>query len=553
MNNQSSSVERILRFVLLAVAGWFLFRGVLNPPAQDTVPPRPALSLAQAFKGIDPAQGPALTEVEALKEEKKLEADITKSPQDDLAYWSRLRLALIDQYVHNNLEVKERKSGFLGLGPRVKYFPAYDEIITHAKGDPIDAQALYQVGDLFWRQSTQNNGQPSGEAATALEALIHKGRGKSAFLDHSIFVPAEVDPAKVPLEGVPPSGFKSVKVRELRGTIESPSLQGVPDRINLFYSSKPLYRLFDGVVNLFGAHPTYSYGLAILFFAVITRCIMQPLTKRQYDSMKGMALIAPEMKKIQDRYKDKTEPDAQMKMMKEIRALQARHGVNPMLGCGLAALQMPVFFVFVYPLIQNYEPKMELVGASFLWISSLARPDIPLLVLYGISMFFSFRLSSNPPTDDMQRQQQMIMSFLFPVMFPFFIASYPSAFTMYWMTYNAVSTFFQWRMIKAADPKKNVIKTLMGADLAVVNATADAIPARPSGGKKAPEALSTSDKGSTNGKAEQPLQNGSSASSSSSSNGKGSSSNGKAPKAALNGSVMSPHNGGESNGKKKKK
>ncbi|RZI54983.1 MAG: membrane protein insertase YidC, partial [Pseudomonas sp.] len=269
---------------------------------------------------------------------------------------------------------------------------------------------------------------------------------------------------------VPKDGFKTVKVRALRGTVDNVNPQGIPDRINIYYSTKPLYKLFDSVVNLFGAKPTYSYGLAILFFAVITRTILQPLTKKQYDSMKGMALIAPEMKKIQDRYKDKTEGDAQVKMMKEIRALQQRHGVNPMLGCGLAAIQMPIFFVFVYPLIQNYEPKMELVGASFLWISSLARPDIPLLVLYGISMFFSFRLSSTPPTDDMQRQQQMIMSFLFPVMFPFFIASYPSAFTMYWMTYNAVSTFFQWRMIKAADPKKNVIKTLMGADLrAAVN------------------------------------------------------------------------------------
>ncbi|RYG70915.1 hypothetical protein EON80_06395, partial [bacterium] len=204
--------------------------------------------------------------------------------------------------------------------------------------------------------------------------------------------------------------------------------------------------------------------------------------------------------------------------------------------------------------------KMELVGASFLWISSLARPDIPLLVLYGISMFFSFRLSSTPPTDDMQRQQQMIMSFLFPVMFPFFIASYPSAFTMYWMTYNAVSTFFQWRMIKAADPKKNVIKTLMGADLrAAVNPEADAVPARP-GGKKALEAVEKSDKSVSLSKSDSPFSNGASsngAASNGSANGKssnGQSSDGKPPKAALNGSVMSPHvNGDGSSNKKKKK
>ncbi len=501
MNKPRSFSEQLPQFLLVALGSWMLFNYFFKPQnATNANPPRAALSVAQAFKGIDPAQGPALSETQAIAQSKQLKAQIDKNPQDGLAYWSRLRVALLQQYVLKNLDQKERSSGFLGMGPKVKYFPDYDEIIKHNGGDPIDAQAVYQSGDLSWRQSIQNGGKPAQEAATTLESLVHKGRGSSAFLDHQIFVPAEVDPAKVPVDGVPPQGFKQVKVRDLRGTVQNPNLQGIPDRVNAYYSDKPLYRLFDGVVNLFGARPTFSYGLAILFFAVLTRCVVQPLTKRQYDSMKGMAVIAPEMKKIQERYKGKTEGDAQVKMMKEIRELQQRHGVNPMLGCGLAALQMPIFFFFVYPLIQNYASKMELTGASFLWIGSLARPDIPLLVLYGISMFFSFRLSSTPPTDDMQRQQQMIMSFVFPFIFPFFIISYPSAFTMYWMTYNAVSTVFQWRMMKAADPQKNIIKSLMGSDLKVANPEADAVPSRPgSETKTEPKALEAGNNGHNNG------------------------------------------------------
>lgn len=502
MNNQRSSGGQFFQFLLLAMGGMLLFQHFFGPKPTPSAPPRPALTVPQTFKGIDPAQGPLLSKTEALSEEKKLKADIAKNPQDPLAYSSRLRVGLIQQYILQNLETKTRKSGWFGWGATVKYFPVYDEIVTHAAGDAIEAQALYQSGDLLWRQSTQNGGLPSQEAATALEALVHKGRGSSTFLDNEILVPAQIDPAKVPLDAIPPDGFKRAKVRDLRGTIQNPNPQGIPDRVNKFYSTSSYYKLFDGVVRFFGSNPFYSYGLAILFFAVLTRIAVQPLTKRQYDSMKGMALIAPEMKKIQERYKGKTEGDAQVKMMKEIRALQQRHGVNPMLGCGLAALQMPIFFVFVYPLIQHYEPKMELVAASFLWIPSLARPDIPLLVLYGISMFFSFRLSSTPPTDDMQRQQQMMMSFIFPVMFPFFILSYPSAFTMYWMTYNVVSTVFQWRMMKAADPKKNIVKSLMGADLAVVNPEADAVPARPKGDKNNREnehPLESDDKGTLNG------------------------------------------------------
>jgi len=81
---------------------------------------------------------------------------------------------------------------------------------------------------------------------------------------------------------------------------------------------------------------------------------------------------------------------------------------------------------------------------------------------------------------------QMMMSFVFPFVFPFFMLSYPSAFILYWMTYNVISTIFQWRMLKAADPDKNVIKTLLGKTPAVgvdpAAATAispDAVPPRP--------------------------------------------------------------------------
>ncbi|RYG54616.1 membrane protein insertase YidC, partial [bacterium] len=255
--------------------------------------------------------------------------------------------------------------------------------------------------------------------------------------------------------------------------------QGILDRVNEFYASSALFKLFDSVVRLLGANPAYSYGLAVLFFAIFTRTAMQPIYKKQYESMKGMAAIAPEMKKIQEKYKGKSEQNAQMQQMKEIQELQRRHGVNPMLGCGLALVQMPIFFLFVYPMIQHYEPKMELALASFLWVPALARPDIILLVLYGASMFFSFRLSSTPPTDDMQRQQQMLMSFIFPIMFPFFIATYPAAFTMYWMTYNALGTFYQWRLMKSADPSKNFWLTLKGDGLIPRFPKADAVAPRP--------------------------------------------------------------------------
>ncbi len=479
--NKSGSSSDFIRTLLLGAVMIFAFQYFFNRPKTNQAPPRTAPALVQAFAGVDPSTAPgtsALNATTANAEIKKMQANITTNDSDALAQWSRLRIALIQQYILGTLQPATRKSGFLGFGSDVTYYPAYDDIIKANVGDATEAQAIYQEGDLLWRQSLQKP-DLANSAVTALESLIHKGRGNAAFRDFTIYVPKIVDPAKVPLTGVPQGGFTPISVANLHGTLPAPNPQGILDRVNQYYSTSALFKVFDTIVRLLGANPAFSYGLAVLLFATFTRTAMQPIYKKQYESMKGMAAIAPEMKKIQEKYKGKSEQNAQMQQMKEIQELQRRHGVNPMLGCGLALIQMPIFFLFVYPMIQHYEPKMELAMASFLWVPALARPDLILLVLYGASMFFSFRLSSTPPTDDMQRQQQMLMSFIFPIMFPFFISSYPAAFTMYWMTYNMLGTFYQWRLMKAADPSKNFWLTLKGDGFLPRNPTADAVPSRP--------------------------------------------------------------------------
>ncbi len=471
MNNQKPPMQRFLTLMLLFFLGNYLAQqfGLFGAPNKNKTggPARAALSLPQAFAGLAP-NGSSLNAAQAQTEIKKLEAAIAQNNSDEYSYSARLRSGLLQQYL-----LKDPKAAL----------EHYNEVVKHAGTDVVTAQATYQKGDLLWNQaqaagdivdgSVKNKTPIVEDAAKTLEQLIHKGRGSSAFLDLQIYVPR----APTTTNSVP--DFQLTRVGDLRGTLEKPDAQGIPDRVNAYYQPTTFFKMFDAVVNVLGANRTFSYGLAILFFAVFTRVLMQPLTRKQYDSMKGLQVIAPEMKRIQEKYKGK--PEQQMQMVKETRELQAAHGVSPMLGCGLALVQMPIFFFVVYPLIQHYEAKMELANASFLWIANLARPDIPLLIAYGLSQFISFRLSATPPTDPQQAQIQATMGFLMPLMIPFFLHSYPSAFTLYWMTFNVISTIFQYRMMKAADPQKSLIKTLVGKTPALDAATDDAatIPPRP--------------------------------------------------------------------------
>ena len=488
MNQQNSQGSQIFRFLLLALAGFFLWNSFNQQRNEKpAVAPRPAIKLVEAFNNIAPSQGQPLTKASAPAEIKRLAKLIAVNPKDEVAMWAHLRTGLIQQYVLGDLKSAQRKGGFLGLGARVIYYPPYDAVIANAANDNIEAQALYQTGDLQWRESVAKSPdkKASPESIAALQTLVTKGRGASAFLDTGIYVPKSefndrpADPQLIPLSGIPADGFTRVTVRDLHGSLQNPNPAGIVDRVDAFYRDSTYYKSFDMMAQVLGRNPAFSYGLAILIFAVFLRTIMQPIYKKQYESMKGMALLGPEMKKIQAKYKDSKDPSAQMQMMKETRALQAEHGVNPLTGCGLGLIQLPVLLLVVYPFIQHYEPHMELVGASFLWINSLVRPDIPLLIIYGFSQFLSTRLMATPPADEMQKQQQMMMSFVMPVIFPFFLLSFPSALTLYWTASNILNMVFMWRSMKLADPSKSIVRTLSGADLVVANPTADAVPARP--------------------------------------------------------------------------
>ena len=444
-NGRSPKDQLIFNFLLSFMAVWMIFN-YFNAPKTNTVAPRKAPTLVEAWKNIAAGNGESLTPTSAAAEITKQQGFITANSSDEQSMWSRLRIGLIQQYVLGKLEPVTIPGGMFSKSWQGTI---YDEVINHHGRDVIYAQALYQKGDMLWRTA---NGTPSHDAVIAFEAILQQSRADKTFNTKEIFVP---------IPGGKPGEFAPKTIADVLGHQGSTDPDAVLVRVDSYYQPSGLYRSVDAVVKFCGNQPKFSFGITILLLAICTRICMQPLTRKQYQSMKGMTVIAPEMKKIQEKYKGKTEQAAQMQMMKEIKELQARHGVSPMLGCGLGLLQIPFFFYIVSPAMRHYEAKMELVGASFLWIGNLARPDIVLLVFYGITMFVSFRISSLPPTDEQQRQQQRMMMFMMP-MFPFFLLSYPSAFALYWMFFNMTSTVLQFRMMKESDPDKRVIKSILG-------------------------------------------------------------------------------------------
>src|SRR4030095_10581163 len=168
-------------------------------------------------------------------------------------------------------------------------------------------------------------------------------------------------------------------------------------------------------------------------------------------SMKRMATLQPQMKALQEKYKE--DP---VKMNKKMMEFWKENKVNPMGGCLPMLLQMPVFFGF-FTMIRA---AVELRGVSWLWVADLSKPDtlfmIPgiyfpfnlLPLVMGATMLWQSHLT--PPSPGMDPMQQKMMRYM-PLMFLVFLYNYSSGLALYW-TVNNLLSILQTKVTRSNPP-----------------------------------------------------------------------------------------------------
>ena len=108
---------------------------------------------------------------------------------------------------------------------------------------------------------------------------------------------------------------------------------------------QPIIDVFDWVLRFFHDNVGVGWGFSIILLTVVVRIILFPLTYKQFKSMQSMQRLAPEIKALQQKYKD-DKPRQQQEMM----AFYKEHQVNPFGSCLPLLLQMPVFISLFYML-----------------------------------------------------------------------------------------------------------------------------------------------------------------------------------------------------------
>jgi YidC/Oxa1 family membrane protein insertase len=196
-----------------------------------------------------------------------------------------------------------------------------------------------------------------------------------------------------------------------------------------------------------------GYGMAIIAITVIIKLVFWPLTQASTRSMKRMQALQPQMKAIQEKFKD--DP---AKMNRKMMEFMKEHKVSPLGGCLPLLLQIPVFIGF----FQMVQSAIELRGARFLWACDLSKPDTiftipgldfnvnPLPLLMGATMFWQATLT--PPSPGMDPVQQKIMKY-FPMIFLVILYNYSAGLTLYWTVQNLLS-IAQMKLTKATEAKQ---------------------------------------------------------------------------------------------------
>jgi YidC/Oxa1 family membrane protein insertase len=268
-----------------------------------------------------------------------------------------------------------------------------------------------------------------------------------------------------PAETIAPGGAVEREYAFFAGPKEYKTLASVANRFKNevdavmgFDLIFPFYKLggFFGkflLAGMNGLHAMFnlSYGWVIILITVIIKLLFWPLTAASTRSMKRMATLQPQMKALQEKYKE--DP---VKMNKKMMEFWKENKVNPMGGCLPMLLQMPVFFGF-FTMIRA---AVELRGVSWLWVADLSKPDtlfmIPgilfpfnvLPLIMGATMLWQSHLT--PPSPGMDPMQQKMMRYM-PLMFLVFLYNYSSGLALYW-TVNNLLSILQTKVTRSNQP-----------------------------------------------------------------------------------------------------
>jgi YidC/Oxa1 family membrane protein insertase len=219
-----------------------------------------------------------------------------------------------------------------------------------------------------------------------------------------------------------------------------------------------------------------TWVLSIVGLVLVVRAALIPIFVKQIKSQRRMMEVAPQIKKIQDRYRGKKDQFSREAMSRETMALYKRTGTNPLASCLPLLIQMPIFFS-LFSVLNNAQNSTRGVGlldqtlatqfgeASLFGVAPLhesfsnaSTPVVQIIaavmvVLMTASQFVTqLQIMSKNQSPEMKAsptyKQQRILLYMLPLVFAFSGFAFPLGVMFYWLTSNFWTMIQQFIVIR---------------------------------------------------------------------------------------------------------
>jgi YidC/Oxa1 family membrane protein insertase len=226
----------------------------------------------------------------------------------------------------------------------------------------------------------------------------------------------------------------------------------------------PLIAVFEAIMveahKLLGG----SWGWAIIGLTIVIRVVTLPLMITQFRNMAKLQLHAPQLKLIQEKYKDDRQRQGE-ETMKYYR----ENGVNPLGGCLPLLIQLPVLVSLFYMLRTDLKKKicgpaitahhvttakLATIGcssfkgyehsASFLFINDITLKATGVVLIVLVALYLATMLTTSYFSTAQLQGAQRWMMLAMPVFFTVIIIRYPAGLLVYWIVSNMTQLPLQW-------------------------------------------------------------------------------------------------------------
>ncbi|WP_285243437.1 membrane protein insertase YidC [Pseudarthrobacter sp. fls2-241-R2A-127] len=212
----------------------------------------------------------------------------------------------------------------------------------------------------------------------------------------------------------------------------------------------------------------WTWTLAIIGLVLVIRAALIPVFVKQIKAQRGMQLLQPDLKKLQEKYKGKTDQLSRQAMAQEQMAMYKKHGTNPFSACLPMLIQMPFFFALFQVLSGISQAKDQGAGIGAMSheqvvefdASSIFGAPLSAALLHGgagntavvvlsivmilamtASQFITQKqimaknMSEEAMASPFMRQQKMML-YILPVVFGVGGINFPIGVLIYWTTTN---------------------------------------------------------------------------------------------------------------------